>query len=399
MLGRNSAHPSNPGDIRSRGAARRIALLLMMMALGAANGGCSRSDAPAQNAAPVAVAAAPTSDAEIEVHTVPVRRSAIVQRIDAPGTLEAKRESKIGVEVQGRIERVFVDEGDRVEAGAPLFQIDREPYEMGLRQAQAELDHARAEKRQVEADLGRARELQKQNIVPAQQIEKLETGVAVARSGEEQALQALALAQHKLDRTLVAAPYAASIVARLADEGTTALVQPQTIGLVLQESGELEARATIPESRLSLVRVGDPALIHIEGIAAPIQTEVQSVSDAIEPATRTYTVRMRVPNADHALKAGIFALIEIMPQSKRDVLVIPRAAVRSEDGISRVFIVRDGVATPVPVTLGVVTEEQVEVLDGLRVDAPVIVDGSSGQLAPGMRVRQAAPEDAGGAAP
>jgi RND family efflux transporter MFP subunit len=331
------------------------------------------------------------------VHTVPVRRGAIVQRIDAPGSLEAKRESKIGVEVQGRIDRVFVDEGDRVEAGAPLFQIDREPYEMGLRQAQAALDHTRAEKRQVEADLARARELQKQNIVPAQQIEKLETGVTVARSGEEQAVQALALAQHKLDRTLVEAPYAASIVARLADEGTTALVQPQTIVLVLQESGELEARATIPESRLSLVRVGDPALIHIEGIAAPIQTEVQSVSDAIDAATRTYTVRMRVPNADHALKAGVFALIEIVPQSKRDVLVIPRAAVRSEDGRSRVFIVRDGVATPVPVTLGVVTEDQVEVLDGLRVDSPVIVDGATGQLAPGMRVREAAREESGDA--
>jgi membrane fusion protein, multidrug efflux system len=398
-LGRNSAHTSKPGDIRSRSAARGIALPLLLLALAATTVGCSRSDAPAESAAPATVATAPASDAEIEVHTVPVRRGAIVQRIDAPGTLEAKRESKIGVEVQGRIERVFVDEGDRVEAGAPLFQIDREPYEMGLRQAQAELDHARAEKRQVEADLARARELQKQNIVPAQQIEKLETGVAVARSGEEQALQALALAQHKLDRTLVAAPYAASIVARLADEGTTALVQPQTIVLVLQESGELEARATIPESRLSLVRVGDPALIHIEGIAAPIQTEVQSVSDAIDPATRTYTVRMRVPNAEHALKAGIFALIEIIPQSKRDVLVIPRAAVRSEDGNARVFIVRDGVATPVPVTLGVVTEEQVEVLSGLRVDAPVIVDGTAGQLAPGMRVRQAATEAAGAAAP
>lgn len=108
---------------------------------------------------------------------------------------------------------------------------------------------------------------------------------------------------------------------------------------------------------------------------------------------------MRVPNADHALKAGIFALIEIIPQSKRDVLVIPRAAVRSEDGNSRVFIVRDGVATPVPVTLGVVTEEQVEVLGGLRVDAPVIVDGAAGQLAPGMRVRQAASGNAGEAAP
>ena len=106
------------------------------------------------------------------------------------------RGSKIGAEVQGRIDRVFVDEGDRVEAGAPLFQIDREPYEMGLRQAQAALEHTRAEKRQVEADLVRARELQKQNIVPAQQIEKLETGLAVARSGEAQAVQA---AWEKLD--------------------------------------------------------------------------------------------------------------------------------------------------------------------------------------------------------
>ncbi len=395
LLGRNGAHGQNTRDIRSRSATKRIAALLTFFTLGAASVGCSRGDAP-----PTPVAKpAPTAELETVVHTVPVRRGAIVQRIDAPGSLEAKRESKIGVEVQGRIDRVFVDEGDRVEAGAPLFQIDREPYEMGLRQAQAALDHARAEARQVEADLARARELQKQNIVPAQQIEKLETGVAVARSGEEQAVQALALARHKLDRTLVGAPYAGSIVARLADEGTTALVQPQTIVVVLQESGELEARATIPESRLSLVRVGDPALIHIEGIAAPIQTEVESVSDAIDPATRTYTVRMRVGNADHALKAGVFALIEIVPQSKRDVLMIPRAALHSEDGRSRVFIVRDGVATSVPVTLGVVTEDQVEVLDGLRVDAPVIVDGATGQLAPGMRVREQSREEAKDAKP
>ena len=244
----------------------------------------------------------------------------------------------------------------------------------------------------MEADLARARELRRQNIVPVQQIEKLETSVAVARSAEEQAVQAVALAQHKLDRTLVVAPYAASVVARLADEGTTALVQPQTIVVVLQESGELEARATIAESRLSLVRVGDPALIHVEGIAAPIQTEVAAVSDAIDPATRTYAVRMRVPNEDYALKAGVFARIEILPQSKRDALVVPRAAVRTEDGRSRVFIVRDGVATPVPVTLGVITEEQVEVLDGLRVDTPVIVEDAGGALAPGLRVRAAAPD-------
>ena len=258
-------------DIWSRARRSISPHSLALLALAAAISACSRTETPGS-------AGCERRGADRRRDRGPHRPGAA--RRDRPAhrraraALEAKRESKIGAEVQGRIERVFVDEGDRVEAGAPLFQIDREPYEMALRQAQAALDHARAERRQIEADLARARELQKQNIVPAQQIEKLETGVAVARSGEAQAVQAVALAQHKLDRTLVAAPYAASIVARLADEGTTALVQPQTIVVVLQESGELEARATIPESRLSLVRVGDPALIHVEGIAAPIQTEV-----------------------------------------------------------------------------------------------------------------------------
>jgi RND family efflux transporter MFP subunit len=323
------------------------------------------------------------------VQVVPVRRGSILPRISAPGTLEARRESQIGVEVQGRITRVYVDEGDRVEAGAPLFEIDPEPYQMALRQAQAAQEHARAERAQVEADLARARQLQQQNVVAAQQREKLETALAVARSAEQQAVEQVALARHKLERTVVHAPYAASVVARLADEGTTALVQPQTIVLVLQEAGELEARATIPESRLSLVRVGDPVLIHVEGLTAPIQTEVYAVGDAVDPTTRTYAVKMRVPNPEHALKAGLFAQVEILPRSKRDALVVPRDAVRSEDGRSRVFTIRDGVATPIPVTLGVVTEEQVEILDGLRVDTPVIVGEAARQLAPGMKVRAA----------
>jgi membrane fusion protein (multidrug efflux system) len=177
------------------------------------------------------------------------------------------------------------------------------------------------------------------------------------------------------------------VVARLADEGTTALVQPQTVVLVLQESGELEAKATIPESKLALVRVGDPALIHVEGLPAPIQTEISAVGDAIDPATRTYSVRMRVPNPDRTLKAGLFAEIEILPQSRRDALLVPRSALRSEEGSARVFTVRDGVAAAVPVTLGAVAEGEAEILGGLRVDTPVIIGKAVEKVTPGTKVR------------
>jgi RND family efflux transporter MFP subunit len=197
----------------------------------------------------------------------------------------------------------------------------------------------------------------------------------------------VALARHHLEQTLVVAPFGGSIAQRLVDEGTTALVQPQTIAVVLQETAQLEAEANIPESQLSVVQVGDAALVHIEGLPEPIQTQVSAVSDTIDPQARTYRVQMVVPNPAHALKAGIFARIDILPSAKRDVMLVPRAAVRSEEGANRVLVVRDGRAQSVAVRLGVVSENEAEVLSGLEADSEVIVGTAAREIAPGMAVR------------
>jgi RND family efflux transporter MFP subunit len=361
---------------------------VILVLLAAASLGCSRQGAPA-SAVSTATPTEPTPSVEavLEVTTASVRRGSILERVSAPGSLRARRESRIGAEVSGRIQQVFVDDGDRVEAGAPLFQIDRGPYEMALRQAAAVLDVARAERAQIEADLERGNALRRSDIVAAEQLERMRTQVAVAKAHERQAAEGVALARHHLEQTLVFAPFGGSIAQRLADEGTSALVQPQTIVLVLQETAELEAEANIPESELSTVRVGDTALVHVEGLAQPIQTEVSAVSDTIDPQARTYRVQMIVPNPAHALKAGIFARIDILPSAKRDVMLVPRAAVRSEEGAHRVLVVRDGRALSVAVRLGVVSENEAEVLSGLDADSEVIVGTAAREIAPGMAVR------------
>jgi membrane fusion protein (multidrug efflux system) len=331
--------------------------------------------------------AARRADLAIEVATAAVRRGAILEKVSAPGSLRARRESRIGAEVSGRIQQVFVGDGDRVEAGDPLFQIDREPYEMALRQAAAGLDLARAERAQIEADLARANELSRSDILAAQQLERLRTQVAVAKARERQAAEGVALARHHLEQTRIVAPFGGSVAQRLVDEGTTALVQPQTIVIVLQETSLLEAEANVPESQRSAVHVGDAVQIHVEGLPQPIETTVSAVSDTIDPQARTYRVQMLVPNPDHALKAGIFGRVDILPRAKRDVVLVPRAAVRSEEGSTRVLVVRDGRAVAIPVQLGVVTEEDAEVLAGLAVDDQVIVGGAAREIAPGMPVR------------
>jgi RND family efflux transporter MFP subunit len=323
---------------------------------------------------------------------MPVKHGTIVRRISAPGSVLARRESRIGPEVRGRIERVFVSEGDRVEAGDPLFEIEPSLYATGLRRARAGLDLARAERRQVEADQARAQKLKEQNIITEREIDRLETQLAVAKARERQAAELATASKQDLERCVVHAPYAGTVAARLADEGTTALVQPQTIVIVLQETEELEAHATIPESQLQAIQVGDRALLRVEGLAEPIETTVSAVGDTIDPATRTYLVTMRVSNADRQLKAGVFAQVEILPEPRSDVLLVPREAVRTEEGRTRVMTIRDGRVEAVLVAVGVVTEDQAEIRSGIEAGTPVIVGKSAGSIAPGMRVRVASDE-------
>jgi RND family efflux transporter MFP subunit len=323
----------------------------------------------------------------VEITTTRARAGAIDRRITASGSLLALRESPIGAEVRGRIERVFVRAGDRVEAGAPLFQIDTEPYEVALRQAEAGRDLARAERRQIQADLARLGALHEKAIVSADEVERTKTAVAVARARERQANEVVALANHNLAQTLVRAPFGGSIAERLADEGATALVQPQTIVVVLHETAELEARANIPESELARVQPGDAALVHVEGLVEPIETRVASVGDTIDPETRTYRVTMRIPNPEHRLKGGTFARIEIQTQRRREAILVPRESIRSEGGRSRVLVVEDGRVIAVPVELGVMSDSDAEVLGGIALGTEVVVGDAARSIAPGMRVR------------
>ena len=371
-LGRTAEH-----SVR-RSATQTVAAGLLLAAVGA---GCERPEA-AQT--PGGGAAA---EPVVAVATARVGRGAIAQRVTAPGSLVARRESRIGAEVTGRILRVHVAEGDRVEAGRPLFEIDPEPYTAALRQAEAGLDLARAEREQLESDLARARELHRQQVLSEQEIERLASTLRVARARERQAQETVALARQNVERTVVAAPYAGSVAARLADEGTTALVQPQTIVVVLQETAELEAQAAIPESELAGVQLGDRTLVFVEGVSAPLESAVSAVSDTIDPATRTYLVKARVPNPEHVLKAGVFARLEIATAPRSEVLLVPREAVRTEDGRPRVLVVRDGRAVAVPVELGIASEEMAEVLSGVEPGEEVVVGEAARTIAPGMRVR------------
>jgi HlyD family secretion protein len=210
-------------------------------------------------------------------------------------------------------------------------------------------------------------------VVAGAQVAQMEARVAKAR--------------RDLAETEVVAPYSASVVERRAHEGAMAGQGPI---LVLQESAALEAILNVPEATPVAVRAGDSVRLFVEGLPDPIDSTVASVSQRVDPATRTYEVRADVTDASGQLKAGSYARAELHAARAEPRPVVHRSAVLTRDGRSLVLRVEQGVVRYTPVRVGVSEGERVELLAGVAAGDLVVRGEAAERLPDGARVEPSA---------
>ncbi len=360
-------------------------LLLTAVCAAALLVGCSEANT-ADDLPPVSATAQALGDADqpeegIEVERV--ERLALRARVAASGTVEARRRTEVGAEVTGRITRVHVDVGDDVPVDAPLFQIDPVPYRMVVAEARAALALAKAESANADSEAARMRVLVEQAVASEQRWDQLQTVAAVSRARVAAAQARLDRARRDLERTVVRAPYAASVVERRAHEGHVAGMEPI---LVIQEQHALEVILDVPEATPVPVRVGDAAMLFVEGLAAPIAIEIDRVAGRVDPHTRTYEVRADVVDTRGLLKAGSYARAEIQPTRMAPQAVVADTAVLNRDGRSYLLRVEDGVVRHVPVRIGIQVDGRAEVLSGISPGDWVVTGEAVVRLADGTRV-------------
>jgi len=348
--------------------------------------GCNSPVTPsveAERGAEPATVAAPEA-----VYTATVRRGSVTSTITTSGSIAARRTTVLGPSVPGRIIHIFVQVGDEVPFGAPIFQIDPGPYASVLAEAEAGRALARADLDDARENEARMALLAAKEMISTEDHRRARTAVSLAGSRLEAADARAVRARDDLNRTLVLAPYGGSIIERSAHEGTMATVTPNTAVAALQESGELEAIVDVPEASRIAVRPGDHVRIWTEALPAPLDSEVRAVSRAIDPRTRTYRVRASIRDPSSTLKSGAFVRAEISPGPRPETLLVERSAIAQREGSSFVFRLADGRAERVNVRLGVLGLKDAEVLDGLEQDDVVVVGDVVGRLATGARVRR-----------
>jgi RND family efflux transporter MFP subunit len=355
---------------------------------------CGTPEVPAPEEAAAPAAGAPSAQAPVGaqaprevVQTTAVRSGEISAPVTATGSVMARRSTVIGPAVPGRILHIFVDVGDQVGMGAPLFQIDPGPYAIALREAEAGRELARAQAADARSEAERTRKLASKDIVASQKVEASITAAAVAEARVEQADARVASVRHDLQRLLVVAPYDGSVVERRAHEGTMATVTPNTHVITLQETGALEATLDVPEANPVPARVGDRARVWVEGIGEPFESRIRAVSDRIDPSSRTYEVRVPVSDPERRIKAGTFARAEIEPTPRTGAVLVEAAAVARQEGGAFAFRISGGVAQRVPLRIGVVGRHDVEVLAGLAPGDEVAVGDAVSRLSDGARVQ------------
>ena len=324
-----------------------------------------------------------------EIRVERVRSVALRASIAASGTIEARRLTEVAAEVPGRIVHVHVDVGDDVDEGAPLFQIDPEPYRLIVAEARAARELARAESANADAEAERVHALVAESFASEQRWDQLRTVAEVAQARVAAAQARLDRAQRDLVRTEVRAPYHASVVERRAHEGTMAATSPI---LVLQERGALEAILDVPEATPVAVRVGDPLRLYVEGVIDPIPARVDRVAGRIDPQTRTYEVRADVSDAGGLVKAGSYARAEIEPTRPTPQPVVSADSLLNRDGRSYVLRVEDGVVHHVPVRVGIQVGDDAEILSGVEAGEWIVAGEAVVRLAEGTKVRGIAEE-------
>ncbi len=380
----------------SRPAIATVASLAVVLAAGwllpRSGNAASEKNPPAKAAG---ASAAGQAKPVLTVSTAKAQLLQLPQTLAANGDIAAWQEASIGSEANGlRLTEVLVNVGDSVRAGQVLARFSEDTVQADLAQARAALLEAQATLAEAASNAERARTLSNTGALSTQQINQYQTAEQTAKARVAAAEAALAAQKLRLKFTQLLAPDDGVISARTATVG--AVVANGTELFRMIRKGRLEWRAEVTASELARIRTGTAVTLQAAN-GTRLTGKVRMIGPTVNPQNRSALVYVDLapaPAGEAAAKAGMFARGEFALGSGQG-LTVPQQAVVVRDGFSYVFRVNpDGRVSQLKVKTGRYLQDRVEVVDGVSLDAELVVAGA-GFLNDGDLVRVAPVRQAG----
>jgi len=306
-------------------------------------------------------AEAEETEPSVPVEVVSVARRSVAAFHRAASSIEADRLVEVPCRAAGRVRVVHAEEGDWVESGDIMAELENDRQKVELRRAELKLA-------EQQRKLERSRQMQAEELISEEEFDTIQ-------ATHDQAVAERDLAQITLDETYVKAPYDGQVTNRTVVDGQQ--VQSGIAAYTLADFSPLRVRVHLPEPIAAKVNVGEIVVLETEIEGAELSAEVERVSPVVDPATGTVRVTLRLPEGARA-RVGGFVKARLTTDRKRDVLAVPKLALVEEGGMRSVFVAEADTVRKVEIATGLYDETHIEITGGLEEGWSVVTLGRGG---------------------
>lgn len=318
------------------------------------------------------------------VSVVPAVTGTAIYYDKYPATVVALNQVELRAQVTGYITGIFFKEGEVVQKGKPLYEIDRRKYEATYRQAEASIAQAKANLTKAQKDADRYHKLAEQDAIARQTLDNADAALDVSRSQLAAAEASLMAARTDLDYAVIKAPFTGRIgisqvkLGAQVGAGTTLLntissENPIAVDFVVNENdiprfSAMQGKTVVPSD--STFRLQLP-----NGQAYSEPGRLTVVDRGVDNQTATIKVRIEFNNPKNELKEGMSGVMNVLNDQSGDRVIIPYKAVVEQMGEFFVFVAKDTVAEQRKIHLGPRLRESIVVMDGVKQGELVIAEG------------------------
>jgi len=335
----------------------------------ACNGPATKS-APAMPPTPVNVVSAATGSA--------------VYYDKYPATVVALNQVELRSQVGGFITGIYFQDGEVVQKGKTLYEIDRRKYEAAYRQAEASIQSAKANYNRAKKDADRYHQLAEQDAIARQTLDNADATLETTRSQVAAAEASLLAARTDLDYSLIKAPFTGRIGISLVklgaqiSPGTTLLntistENPIAVDFVVNES-DIPRFAAFKGKTVG-AQDSTFRLLLPNGAAYTEAGKIIAIDRGVDNQTGTIRVRIEFSNPKDELKDGMSAVLLVLNDQSGERVIVPYKAVIEQMGEFFVFVAKDSIAEQHKVHLGPKLKDQVVIMEGVQQGDQVITEG------------------------
>lgn len=301
------------------------------------------------------------------------------------GEVRARIESRLGFRVGGKIIARKVDVGAIVKRGQVLMQLDPQDMQLAQAQANAGLKAAESNRDLARAELKRYQDLREKNFVSQAVLDSKETAFKAAQASYEQALAAFRNQSNQAGYTTLVSDVDGVVTGVDAEVGQ--VVAPGTPVVRVARTGEKEIVIGIPEDKVDVLRRMTD--VRVRTWARPdeiIPGKLRELSPVADPATRTYTAKIAIPNAPDHVKLGMTAYVAFSTKSQNAMITLPLTALFQDKSATAVWVVENGAVKAVPVQVAGSSGNEIVVAAGISPGQTIVTAGVN-LLKPGQKVK------------